>query len=71
MAFRIEASESIGAESAIGSLVAALKQEARTTRELAIILGRGISSPAIDRYLKQLAALGVAARIGKQWRYIG
>jgi predicted transcriptional regulator len=70
MANGIAASESIGNETIFGLLVSALKQGPCTTRELAIILGRGIATPAIGRYLKQLQAIGIAKRIGKRWEYV-
>lgn len=70
MAYGIAASESIGSETIFGLLVAALKRGPCTTRELAIILGRGVASPAIGRYLKQLQAIRIAQRIGKRWEHV-
>jgi predicted transcriptional regulator len=70
MAYGIETSESIGNETIFGLLVSALKQGPSTTRELAIILGRGVASPAIGRYLKQLQNIGIAQRVGKRWEHV-
>jgi hypothetical protein len=69
MAYGIAASESAN-ETITGLVVSALKQAPSTTRELAIILGRGVASPAIGRYLKQLQAIGIAQRVGKRWEYV-